>query len=66
MKLVENAKAAWKWYSVQALGVLTVVPIVWIELPADIKAHIPDEWMPYVVSAVALGGLIGRLKAQSK
>jgi len=66
MKLVENVKSAWKWYSVQALGVLAVVPMVWVELPADIKSHIPDEWMPYVVSVIALGGLVGRLKAQSK
>lgn len=66
MKLVENAKSAWKWYSVQALGVLAVVPMVWVDLPADIKSHIPDEWMPYVVSVIALGGLVGRLKAQSK
>lgn len=66
MKWVENVRSAWKWYSVQALGVLTVFPIVWIELPADIKSRIPDEWTPYVVSVVALGGLIGRLKAQSK
>jgi len=66
MKWVENIKSAWKWYSVQALGVLTILPIVWIELPADIKTRIPAEWTPYVVSAVALGGLIGRLKAQSK
>ncbi len=66
MKLVENVKSAWKWYSVQALGVLAVVPMVWVELPADIKSHIPDEWMPYVVSVIALGGLVGRLKAQTK
>lgn len=66
MKMVENIRSAWKWYSVQALGVLTVLPIVWVELPPDIKTRIPDEWTPYVVSVVALGGLIGRLKAQSK
>lgn len=66
MKLVENVKSAWKWYSVQALGVLTVMPMVWAELPADIKSHIPDEWMFYVVSVIALGGLVGRLKAQKK
>lgn len=66
MKWVDNIRSAWKWYSVQALGILTIFPIVWIELPADIKSRIPAEWTPYVVSAVALGGLIGRLKAQSK
>lgn len=66
LKLVQGAKDAWKWYSVQALGVLTVVPMVWMELPADIKSRIPDEWTPYIVSAVALGGLIGRLRSQAK
>lgn len=66
MKLVEGAKNAWKWHSAQALAALTLLPIVWMELPADIKAMIPDGWTPYVVSGVALGGLIGRLRAQTK
>lgn len=65
-KLVEGAKSAWKWHSAQALGVLALTPIVWMELPADIKSRIPDEWTPYVVSVVALGGLIGRLRSQAK
>lgn len=66
MKLVEGAKNAWKWHSVQVFAALTVLPIVWMELPADIKAKIPAEWMPFVVSLVAFGGLIGRLRSQPK
>lgn len=66
IKLVDNAKDAWKWYSVQASAVLTVAPVVWMELPADLKSQIPDAWLPYIVSLVALGGLVGRLKAQTK
>ena len=66
MKLVEGAKNAWKWHSTQALAALTVLPIVWTELPADVKAMIPDGWNIYIVSAVALGGLIGRLRSQAK
>ena len=66
MKLVEGAKTAWKWHSAQALAALTLLPIIWMELPADVKSMIPDGWDPYIVSAVALGGLIGRLRSQAK
>lgn len=65
-RLVQNWKKAWRWHSTQALAALTLLPVLWIELPADLKSEIPEEWMPYVVSAVALGGLFGRLKDQSK
>ena len=64
MKLVSDWKQAWKWFSVQAFAVLAVLPIVWDALPPDLKAHMPETWMPYVLSAVAIGGLIGRLKDQ--
>ena len=66
MKLVEGAKTAWKWHSAQALAALTLLPIIWMELPADAKSMIPDGWDPYIVSVVALGGLIGRLRSQAK
>lgn len=66
MKWVDGAKTAWKWHSAQALAALTLLPIIWMELPADIKSMIPDGWDPYIVSVVALGGLIGRLRSQAK
>ena len=65
MKLVDNAKTAWRWHSAQILAALTVAPMVWEQLPADLKSHIPPEIMPYVVAAVAFAGLVGRLRAQS-
>ena len=66
MKLVEGAKNAWKWHSAQALAALTLLPVVWIELPADIKAMVPAGWEPIIVSAVAFGGLVGRLRSQNQ
>lgn len=74
MRLVDNAKHAWKWFSVQALAFLTFlssllvfvpfIPVVWAEIPDDIKAMIPDTWLKYVVLVVSLAGLIGRLVPQ--
>lgn len=64
MKLVEDWKEAHKWLSVQVLTILAATPFVWIALPEDIKAMLPPEWRPWVLSILAIGGLIGRLKDQ--
>jgi di/tricarboxylate transporter len=64
MRLVDNARAAWRWASVQVLAVLAVLPLVWAELPEDIRSMVPHEWQPWVLSALALAGIVGRLVKQ--
>lgn len=66
MKLVENWRNAWKWFSVQSLAVLVALPLVWPVLPADVKAWVPPEWQPWLFVTIAFGGLLGRLVDQSK
>jgi ABC-type uncharacterized transport system permease subunit len=61
MKLVPDWREAWSWFSVQSLAILAALPLVWSMLPADLKGYLPDGWEPYVLLAVALGGLVGRL-----
>lgn len=65
MKPVDNWKQAWRWHSTQALAVLALAPLVWEVLPPELIALIPEGWMPWVLTAVALGGLVGRLRDQS-
>jgi hypothetical protein len=65
MKPVENWKDAWRWHSTQALTILALAPLVWEVLPPELVEMLPAEWMPFVLTAVALGGLVGRLRAQS-
>ena len=65
MKLVPDWKEAPKWISVQVFAVLAALPLVWMTLPPDIKAMLPTSWQPWVLTLVALGGLLGRLKDQS-
>lgn len=64
MKLVENWREAWRWHSAQALAVLALLPVVWTELPPEAQALVPEEWRPYVLAALALAGLVGRLQKQ--
>lgn len=66
MKLVENWRNAWKWFSVQALAALTVLPMVWLGLPADVKAYVPPKYGLIVVILLGLAGVIGRVVDQNK
>lgn len=64
MRLVSNWRAWWKWTSVHVLAVLAVLPAVWPQLPPDLRASIPAEWHPYILSALAVAGIVGRLRDQ--
>lgn len=66
MRLVRNWREAWKWHSAQILALIAVLPAIWAELPLEIKALIPEAWLPWVLAGVALAGVIGRLRDQSK
>ena len=64
MKLVPNARRAWRWFSVQALAVIAALPLVWTQIPPDVQAMLPDAWRPWVLTAIALAGMVGRLVVQ--
>lgn len=67
MKLVDDAKNAWRWFSMRMFAVLTVVPVAWVSLPSDIKEKIPDSWDKWVfmfMAAVAVLGGAGRMVKQ--
>jgi hypothetical protein len=56
----------WRLWSVQIFAVIAALPVVWAELPPDIKAMIPDGWSPYIVTLIAIGGIVARSIPQSK
>lgn len=66
MRLVPDWHRAWTWFSVQALAVLAALPLVWVSLPSDIKAFIPQKYGLYIAAAIALAGIAGRLVDQKK
>lgn len=65
MKLIDNASTAWKLFSVQALTVLAALPVVWSQLPPDVQAMLPEKWRLFALTAIALGGLVGRMIDQN-
>lgn len=66
MTLIENWKSAWRWFSVQALGALVLLPIVWASIPDDVKHLMPLGWGKWVFFIIAAAGLIGRFVDQKK
>lgn len=64
MRLVSDARRAWRWFSMQALALLAIIPVVWAELPPEVAAIIPAGWYPWIVTGVAVAGMIGRLVDQ--
>lgn len=64
MKLVADWRKAWKWHSTQVLALMAAMPVVWMQLPPDVKEMVPDAWMPYIVSVIAVGAIVGRLRDQ--
>jgi hypothetical protein len=65
MRLVEDVRRAWRWFSVQAMVWAIAIQGAWEFIPDDLKAGFP----PKVVSAVTVGllvlGIAGRLVKQT-
>ncbi|EPJ2980784.1 hypothetical protein ACXDTM_000375 [Klebsiella quasipneumoniae] len=66
MKLVDDWKSAWRWFSMHALVLAGIIPTVWAELPADLKTAIPPGAMGTITAVIAACGVVGRLVSQSK
>ncbi|HGV3510436.1 TPA: hypothetical protein ACNGZA_006179 [Klebsiella michiganensis] len=66
MKLVDDWKHAWKFFSMHTLVLAGVIPTVWAELPPDLKASIPPGTMGAITAVIAACGVVGRLVSQSK
>jgi hypothetical protein len=66
MKLIPDWREAWKWFSVQAFAIIIALPMIWAAMPADVKGYLPDEWKPWIMIALAVAGILGRIIDQNK
>ena len=49
-----------RYYSVWAIAALGALPTIYAELPDEVLAVLPGNWLPWVAAAVAVAGIIGR------
>ena len=66
MRLVDDWKDFWKWYSTWIGAAIAAVPVVWMQLPADLKAYIPESWYPYIMAGMFVAMVLGRIDAQGE
>lgn len=64
MKLVPNARRAWRWFSVQAMAGSVALQGAWLALPPEMKAMVPDQVVMAATIALLVLGVIGRLVDQ--
>lgn len=62
MKLVDNWKQAWTWFSVQAV----TAAFVWEMLPAETKALVPDSIESHLTAVFLVVAALGRVVDQQK
>ena len=64
MRLVKDAKRAWRWFSVQANAVSIAVGAAWLVVPDDMRSAVPADWLAICAVTLAALGTIGRLVDQ--
>lgn len=64
MKLVDDAKSWWKWFSVQAMALALAVQGAWEVMPADMKSSIPSQYVTYITLGLLVLGIAGRVVKQ--
>ncbi len=63
MKLVPNWQRAWKWFSVQAIG----VALIWESIPDDVKDTVlTDDNQGRVTFGLLIAAGLGRMIRQPK
>lgn len=60
MKFIDNLPQLWKMWSVRILAVLAVIAGIWDQIPDNVKAMIPAQYLGYIVAGVSVCGIIAR------
>ena len=64
VRLVDGARKAWRWWSVQAMALAVAIQAGWQAMPEDLAARLPDGWVTGLSIVVLVLGIIGRLVDQ--
>jgi hypothetical protein len=64
MRLIPDARLAWRFDTVQAAALLALLSAVQAELLPLVQPLVPVQWWPYVSGAVALAIILLRVRQQ--
>ena len=66
MKMIDEWKQAWRWFSVQAMAIAVAIQGAWLFIPEDLKAQVPPAILHWTTIALLVFGVAGRLVKQEK
>ena len=61
MRLVKDARKAWRWFSVQAMFLQGAAASSWLFVPDDMRAAVPAEWLAVAAIVLTVLGVAGRV-----
>lgn len=64
MKIVENAKNAYRWFSVQAMVIAGAIQSAWAFIPEDLRSSAPEKVVQVSTIVLLVLGVLGRLVKQ--
>lgn len=64
MKFVEDAKQAWRWFSVQAMVIAAALQGAWVYTPDEMRATVPHGVVGAITIVLLVLGVAGRLVDQ--
>ena len=61
MRLVKDARRAWRWFSMQAMALQVAAIGSWLSVPDDLRAAVPPDWLAVGALVLTGMGMIGRV-----
>ena len=66
LKLVQNWRSAWKWYSVHIMIVIVALPEIWSYFPQEFKDSLPPGTLKYSMMFLGVSAILARMFSQEK
>ena len=66
MKLIEEWRLAWRWFSMQAMVCVAAIQGSWAAVPDDLKRHFPARLVTVLSVGLLVLGIGGRLVKQRR
>lgn len=64
LKLIENWRNAWKWFSVHAMVYAAAIQGAWLQVSDDMKSHVPSYLISGLTITLLILGIAGRVLKQ--
>ena len=65
MKIVDDAKRWWRWFSMQAMVAAAAIQGAWVFIPDSMRDSFPKNWIQGFTVALLVLGIAGRLVQQT-